>query len=92
MRYKVGDKVTIGDIYDGVNYSNMDGDPDNGIGISFEMRNYIGRSATIVRVDYDAYRLDIDGGRWCWTDGMFEGGIMSPFQEWELNSIKGGAA
>lgn len=76
MKYKVGDKICIksGDCY----LQNKDEFgyviPWKSLGYSFsnERINYLGKNATITEVRQGCYKLDIDNGRYYWTDAMFE--------------------
>lgn len=71
MRYKLGDKVTIRKdlvvkkfYFDDSKYwSSM---------FVKDMKKFLGRTATIVRLCNSSYKLDIDNGLWFWTDEMLE--------------------
>lgn len=65
MKYNVGDKVKIRtDLHDGFWYGNS----------SFvgKMRDGMGKLATIRCVHSNSYIIDLDNGRYFWTDEMFE--------------------
>lgn len=90
MRYSIGDYVVI---KDNLNTETLyyNADFKYGDTASYEMKEYRGRKAKIVDFHEftDSYILDIDNGKWAWTDGMFKAGYIfcSPFQKWE-NMIK----
>lgn len=65
MKYKVGDKVKIGERLD---IDKMYGSWD----FSDCMAQYGGRIATIVKCCDDSYKIDIDDKFYNWTDEMFE--------------------
>lgn len=71
MRYKLGDKVTIRK--DLVVKRYYFGD-NTGFNVLFvkDMKKFLGRTATIVRLCNSSYKLDIDNGLWFWTDEMLE--------------------
>lgn len=74
MKYKVGDKVRIKsrEWYDNNKDKDCDGDIlCRGIYFDHDMRPYCGKSATITNVA-DTYSIDLDNGKFCWTDEMFE--------------------
>ena len=37
-----------------------------------DMKKFLGRTATIVRLCNSSYKLNIDNGLWFWTDEMLE--------------------
>lgn len=64
--YKVGDTVVVRpDIYDGEEYE--------GVCVVYEMEEYHSMEAIITNIDRRCYRIDLDGGEWCWTASMFCG-------------------
>lgn len=75
MKYKVGDKVKIKSIrwYN----KNKNGKVNMGIlggTLVPQMTEYLGKYATITRVDayIPAVHIDIDKGKYCWQEWMFE--------------------
>ena len=65
MRFKVGDKVRV--------LNDLEVDKMYGSDyVSPYMVEWLGKIATISIVSGDCYKLDIDGGEWCWTDEMLE--------------------
>ena len=65
MRFKVGDKVRV--------LNNLEVDKMYGSDYVIpEMVEWLGKIAAISIVSGDYYKLDIDGGQWCWTDEMLE--------------------
>ena len=65
MRFKVGDKVRV--------LNDLEVDKTYGIDYVIpEMVEWLGKIATISIVGSNYYKLDIDGGEWCWTDEMLE--------------------
>lgn len=74
MKHKIGDKVRIKsrEWYDNNEGKDADGDIlCGGIYFDHDMRPYCGKSATITDVA-GTYSIDIDNGKWSWTDEMFE--------------------
>ena len=77
MKHKVGDTVTIKSL----DWYNKNKDEDGCVGeehISIficDMSEYCGMKAKITAVLDDYYVIDIDNGKWCWCDYMFEDGI-----------------
>lgn len=71
MRYNIGDIVTIReDLECYVLYPHDDGSCMTYV--TDEMATMSGKTAMIVRINGgDRYNIDIDGGGWSWTDGMF---------------------
>lgn len=71
MSYTVGTRITIRTDLEEKIY-----DEETEIWVVSHMLKYRGKVATITRVDHDStgtwYRLDIDGGDWNWTAGMFD--------------------
>lgn len=70
-KFKVGDKVSIRQrkAIDRVS-------EDNKVGYAYmveDMKEHCGKVAKITEVRRSTYAVDIDGGRWDWTDEMFEG-------------------
>lgn len=53
--YDIGDKVVISERLD------------NDITID-EVKEFIGKEASIVGYHFDGYKIDVDGGRWIWYD------------------------
>jgi len=76
MLFKTGDRVTIGELEVGKEYSSKNGHTDT---VVDEMLKYSHRRANITHVwenieeDYldGSYSIDIDDGCWSWTDEMF---------------------
>lgn len=68
-KYNVGDKVKICEC----NPGHCD------VGFARAMENYCGQVATIIKLTYDdwsdqdVYRLDVDNGKWKWSDEIVEG-------------------
>lgn len=75
MQRKVGDKVRIRsrEWYNEQANSNK-GKVESKDGVYFnpDMREYCDRIGTITRVESDGYRIDIDGGRWKWSEDFLE--------------------
>ena len=71
MRYKLGDKVTIRK--DLVVKRYYFGD-NTGFNVLFvkDMKKFLGRTATIVKVNNYTYSINIDNGFWHLVDEMFE--------------------
>ena len=69
MARKVGDVVTI--IRDGLTQENFPSP-----GVNETMIKFMGKQVTIARIyTYDSrrrYRINEDGEKWAWIDGMFE--------------------
>lgn len=72
-KYRVGDKVIVKSLawYD----ENKDGCGDVHVPCCFvrSMSEYCGKVVTISRINYSSYCIDDDGGRFSWSDQMFEG-------------------
>lgn len=74
LKHKVGDKVTIKSLewydmnHDGLGEVPLKGD----IYFAQEMSKYCGMTATIMEIQIGCYMLDIDKGKWVWSDEMFE--------------------
>lgn len=65
MKYKVGDKVRIRkDLQVGKMYG--------GLNINEQKAEFLGKTATVKIYWGNEYSLDIDGGKWAWSDEMFE--------------------
>ena len=65
MKYKVGDKVHIRkDLEVGKMYG--------GLNINEQKAEFLGKTATVKIYWGNEYSLDIDGGKWAWSDEMFE--------------------
>lgn len=66
-KFKVGDKVKIRE--------DLEVDVVYGGAIFMEdMKEYRGMVATIISIDYDGkFTIDLDNGKWFWTNKMFEG-------------------
>lgn len=64
MKYHVGNKVRVKPLieFHRSKFRNPSG----------KMDKYCGEIATIMRINADSYRLDIDGGGWKWFDDMLE--------------------
>lgn len=72
QKFKVGDKVVIRkDLIVG-NYYKMEHNEEKESVVS-DMQVFQGHEAIITKVNGFAYNIDVDGGKWHWTDGMFEG-------------------
>ena len=74
MRFKVGDKVRV---LNDLEVDKMYGSDR----VIPEMAEKCGHVATISIVSSSYYKLDIDGGGWCWTDEMLE-------EELEMSNVK----
>lgn len=73
MKFKVGDKVTIKSREWYEENKDEDGYVDCGINVfTEEMVKYAGVSAEVKMVLSHDYTIDADGGRYSWTDEMFE--------------------
>lgn len=89
MLYKVGDVILIRkDLLEDEHYFMED--ETHSDTVCYEMMEYLGETARIVSLRRGGlgYSLDIDAGRWCWTDDMFNRRVttdlsLSPFQSWE---------
>jgi hypothetical protein len=69
MEYKIGDLVVIAkDLKENEDWY----DSNCSVGISGEMIDFAGKTATIVEIDNDIFTLDIDRGYWSWQSVMFE--------------------
>lgn len=64
MKFEVGDKVRI-------RRNLKDGEEYNGVPFNEKMKKYKGETAEIIREISGGYELDIDDGKWCWSDDMF---------------------
>ena len=67
LKHSINTKVKIrSDLEEGKQYG--------GYTFTTPMKDYKGKDAKIIDVDYNnlTYRLDIDGRFWSWTDEMFE--------------------
>lgn len=74
MKYKVGDKVRIKskEWYENNKDKDCDGDILCGdVYFMSNMKDYCGKTATITEAKKH-YRIDLDNGRWCWSDELFE--------------------
>lgn len=71
---KVGDKVKIRnkEWYDSNERFGAVIDSNSTFMFSAAMCEYLEREATITDVCENHYKLDVDSGRWCWCDFMFE--------------------
>lgn len=76
MKYKIGDKVKIKSLEW---YNSLKKDSDNDVYleecdnyIAEGMIDYLGKTAIIECVDSNQYWIDLDNGKWRWTDEMFE--------------------
>ena len=80
-KYKVGDKVKIREdlIVDNVYGSDS---------FAEEMAQYKGKTATITDVYCDKYEIDLDDGDWCWTDEMFEDGVIVESESESEDDVK----
>lgn len=64
-KYRVGDRVRIRkDLHEGLDCPSS---------VVDDMVHYKGMIATITKIDYDVYKIDIDDNEWEWDDIMFEG-------------------
>ena len=75
MKYKVGDKVRIKSI----DWYNQNKDKDGFLILENSMViflpymvRYLGKFATITSIEDMGYKIDIDDGRYLWTDEMFD--------------------
>ena len=77
MKYKVGNIVQIKSL----DWYNKNKEEDGWVeekhlsSFGFDMSEYCGRTAKIAAVVDEYYFIDIDNGRWCWCDYMFDEGI-----------------
>ena len=77
MKHKLGDIVQIKSL----DWYNKNKEEDGWVeeehlsSFGFDMSEYCGRTAKIAAVVDEYYFIDIDNGRWCWCDYMFEDGI-----------------
>lgn len=86
MKYKVGDKVKIAQIYEDQYWH---GEEDCGpVGVNEDMEELSGGIAKITHACDGYYRIDLDQNVFMWVANMFEGRVdmVSPFQKWE-NSV-----
>ncbi len=65
MKFEVGDKVKI-------RRNLKDGEKYNGIPFVEKMKKYEGKTAEITSRISAGYELDIDDGKYCWSDDMLE--------------------
>ena len=65
MKFEVGDKVKI-------RRNLKDGEKYNGIPFVEKMKKYEGKTAEITMRISAGYELDIDDGKYCWSDDMLE--------------------
>ena len=78
MKHKVGDVVQIKSL----DWYNENKDEDGWVGeehmssFGCDMSEYCGIKAKITAVLDDYYVIDIDNGKWCWCDYMFEEDIQ----------------
>lgn len=86
MKYKVGDRVKIAQIYED-QYWYGEGSCGE-VGVNEEMEELSGGIAKITHVCDGHYRIDLDRNVFMWVANMFEGrfDMVSPFQKWE-NSV-----
>ena len=78
MKHKVGDLVHIKD--------NLHPTGDYGdVGFVSNMIPFLGQNSIIIDVDdsdeFGSYSLDIDKGKWSWTDQMLENGTVTNWRE-----------
>ena len=69
MGYYVGEKIRI---KDDLHELGMNGCFENNCGYDPDMQMYAGKTATIVEIRTNSYKIDIDGGKWYWTDDMID--------------------
>ena len=69
MYYEVGDKIRI---REDLHRLGKDGVFDGNCGYDNDMRVYAGQVATITDVALSSYKIDIDYGKWYWTDDMID--------------------
>lgn len=84
--FSVGDKVKVRS--DLNSYTSYGVDSANDIMVN----GFAGKDAVVTKFYYKSgercYRLNIDGGDWCWTYAMLEpGSQLSPFGEWESKYV-----
>lgn len=79
-KYNVGDKVMI-----------CDSPPEHcNVGFAIAMEEYCGQVATIIELTYDAwfdqdvYRLDVDNGKWKWSDEIVKGFFVEELPLFEV--------
>ena len=77
MKYKVGNIVQIKSLDWYKKNKDEDGwvEEEHLSSFGFDMSEYCGMKAKIASVLDDYYVIDIDNGKWCWCDYMFEDGI-----------------
>lgn len=71
-KYRVGDKVIVKSLAWYNENKNECGDVKVPCCFVREMSKYCGKVVTISRVNYSSYSIDDDGGRFSWSDQMFE--------------------
>ena len=76
MKHKVGDKVRIKSLEW---YNNLEKDSYNDVYLKecddyivSDMVYFLGKTAIIERIYSKGYDINLDNGKWCWTDEMFE--------------------
>lgn len=83
MKYKVGDKVKVrSDLKEDTMYGSqtfVDG-----------MVKYMGKIMTVKQVYDKCYRLEEDGGKWAWTNEMFEDSLKSMLEPCMLVKLRNG--
>lgn len=86
MKYKVGDKVRIAQIYEDQYWYGEEGCSE--LGVNEDMEELSGEVATITHACKGYYRINLDQNEFMWVANMFEGRVdmVSPFQKWE-NSV-----
>lgn len=70
MNLKVGDKVRIREDLKLREYRSSDSTYE--AIVVHKMMEYKGKIATIKRIHYAGIGIDLDNGKWCWADTMFE--------------------
>lgn len=97
MKYKVGDVVRIKSI----DWYNNNCDQRGSVSVKgdtfvSDMSQYCGKLAKITKVfkNMGKYHLDIDNGRWHWTDEMFKGNMKETKiklpEGWEIDRVENG--
>lgn len=76
MKYKVGDRVKIKSLEW---YNSLEKDSDNDVYLEkcdnyivSDMVEFLGKTAIIESIYYKGYDINLDNGKWSWTDEMFE--------------------
>lgn len=68
LRYKVGDKVRVGEWYGGDRST-------KGLNFAYDMEDYVGKIVTVSRISSEIdceYKIEEDGGNFYWSEEFFE--------------------